>query len=93
MARYSVNSKGRTFIRGKNVGESLRANVIDDMVAEGGDPASGYFAGEYSKLLIDTESRARSFRNYGELFAKLGLIYPKKRIPETLLTSSQRMWK
>ena len=29
---------------GKSVGESLRANIIDDMVAEGGDPASGYFA-------------------------------------------------
>ena len=48
--RYSVNRKGRTFIRGKSVGESLRVNIIEDIVAEGGDPASGYLAGECKQV-------------------------------------------
>ena len=45
-----LHIQGRTFIRGKSIDESLRASIIDDIVAEGGDPASGYFRGQYKEL-------------------------------------------
>ena len=50
MARYSLNSKERTFIHGKSIEEDLRASVIDSIVAEGGDPGSGYFGGKYKEV-------------------------------------------
>ena len=50
MARYSVNSKGRTFIHGKSIEEDLRASIIDSIIAEGGDPGSGYFGGKYKEV-------------------------------------------
>ena len=37
-------------MRRKSIGESLRVNIIKDIVAEGGDPASGYLAGEYKQV-------------------------------------------
>ena len=43
---------GRTVICGKSIDESLRASTIDDIVAEGGDPASGCFGGQY-KVFAD----------------------------------------
>ena len=46
---YSVNSKGRTLIRGKSIDESLRGSILDSIIAEGGDPASGFF-GRYSDV-------------------------------------------
>ena len=49
MARYSVSQQERTFIRGKSIDESLLGSIID-IVAEGGDPASGYFEGSTKKL-------------------------------------------
>ena len=50
MARYSLTSQGRIFIRGKSMDEGLRASIIDDIVAEGGDPAWGYFGGRYKEV-------------------------------------------
>ena len=39
---YSVNSKGRTLIRKKSTDESLRGSILDSIIAEGGDLASGF---------------------------------------------------
>ena len=50
MSCYSVSQQGRTFIRGKSIDESLRASIIDDIVVEGGDPASEYFGGQYKEV-------------------------------------------
>ena len=50
MARYSVSQQGRTFIRGKSIGGILRDSIINDIVADGGDPASGYFGGQYKEI-------------------------------------------
>ena len=50
IACYSASQQGRTFIRGKSIDENLRASIIDDFVAEGGDPASGILEGSIKKL-------------------------------------------
>ena len=47
---FSVNSEGRTFVRGKSVDESLRGSVVDSIIAEGEDPASGFFPEKFSKV-------------------------------------------
>ena len=47
---YSLNSKGRTLIGGKSIDESLRGSILDSIIAEGGDPASGFFPGRYSDV-------------------------------------------
>ena len=47
---YSVNRKGRSLIRGKAIDESLRGSIIDSIILEGGDPASGFFPGRYSDV-------------------------------------------
>ena len=36
-----VNSKGRTFVKGKSASEELRRSIIDSVVAQGGDVVSG----------------------------------------------------
>ena len=79
MARYSVNSKGRTFIRGKSLGESLRANIIDDMVAEGGDPASGYFAGEYKQVADRYRVTGPFVSKLWRTFCETGSHLPEKK--------------
>ena len=47
---YSVNSKGRTLIRGKSIEESLRGSILDSIIAEGVDTISGFFPGKYSEV-------------------------------------------
>lgn len=47
---FSVNSKGRSYYQGKSIDESLRGSVIDSIMAEGGDPASGFFPGKFSDV-------------------------------------------
>jgi len=39
---YFVKSKGQTRIRGKSIDESLRGSILDSIIAESGDPASGF---------------------------------------------------
>ena len=58
----------------RSIEEDLRASIIDSIIAEGGDPGSVYFEEGTRKLLIGTESRVHSFRNYGERFATPGNI-------------------
>ena len=47
---FSVNSKGRALVRGKFIEDSLRGSILDSIIADGGDPASGYFPGSYSDV-------------------------------------------
>ena len=47
---YSVNSRGRTLIRGKSIDESFRGSNSDSIIAEDGDPASEFFPGRYSEV-------------------------------------------
>ena len=79
MALYSVNSKGRTFIRGKSIGESLRANIIDDIVAEGGDPASRYFAGEYKQVADRYRVTGPFVSKLWRTFCETGSHLPEKK--------------
>ena len=51
--------------------------IIDSILAEGGDPTSGYFGGHFKEV---AESRVSSFQNYGKRSAKLGIICPQKGI-------------
>ena len=59
MMRYSTNSKGRTFIREKSVGESFRANIIDDTVAEGG---YNFTPNSFAKRNIISQNRAYKYK-------------------------------
>ena len=47
---YSINSRGRTLIRGKSKDKSLRERILDSIIAEGKDPASGFFPGRCSDV-------------------------------------------
>lgn len=42
-AQYELSSKGRTYVRGKALGEEMRCAIIDKIVSLGGDIASGFF--------------------------------------------------
>ena len=50
MAGFSINKQGRPYIRGKGVDDSLRCVIIDSIIAEGGDPGSGYFGGQFKEV-------------------------------------------
>jgi len=50
MAGYSVSRKGRTYWRGQSLDEDLRTNIIDVIISEGGDLASGLFPGQYKDI-------------------------------------------
>ena len=41
--KYEQSSKGRTFLRGKALGEEMRSAIVDKIVSQGGDIASGFF--------------------------------------------------
>ena len=50
MAGFSVSKNGRSFIRGKSIGDDVRGSIIDSIIAEGGDPVSGYFTGQFKEV-------------------------------------------
>ena len=50
MEGFSINKQGRSYIRGKSVDDSLRCLIIDSIIAEGGDPGSGYFGGKFKEV-------------------------------------------
>ena len=50
MMAFSVNSKGRTFISGKPINDSLRGSIIDTIIADGGDASSGFFPGTFTDV-------------------------------------------
>ena len=63
MAGFCVNSKGRSFIRGKIIDDSLRGSIGDWIIAEGGDPASGYI--KYFQLNhVVTKAKDRRLMKY-----------------------------
>jgi len=39
---YSVNSKGQTLLCGKSIDENLRESILDPIIVESGDLASGF---------------------------------------------------
>ena len=45
-----VNKCGRTYNPGEAIGESLRASIIDRMLLDGGDPATGFFGGRFKNI-------------------------------------------
>lgn len=45
-----VNKCGRTYNPGEAIGESLRASIIDRMLLDGGDPATGFFGGRFKDI-------------------------------------------
>ena len=57
---FSASKYGRFFIRGLNM-DNLRGSIIDLIIAEEGNPASGHLGGQFKKLTIDFESRVRAF--------------------------------
>ena len=59
--------RGRTFVRGKSIDENLRGSVIDSIIAEGGDPASGFFSGKFSdvadRFRVSTQFVSKLWKN------------------------------
>ena len=49
---FSIDKQGRSYIRDKGVDDSLRCVIIDSIIAEGGDPRSGYFGGQFKLLCV-----------------------------------------
>ena len=45
-----INKYGRTYNNGEAIDESLRACIIDTMLLEGGDPATGFFGGKFNEI-------------------------------------------
>ena len=62
MAGFSINKQGRSY--NYNCGKSIQTiaysfcKICELIIAEGGDPASGYFEGQFQEV----ESRASSFQ-------------------------------
>ena len=45
-----ISAKGRTYSRGKAANEDLRTIIIDKIVSDGGDMATGYFGGSFKDI-------------------------------------------
>lgn len=43
--KHKLSSKGRTFVRGKALGEEMRCAIVDNILNLGGDMATGFFPG------------------------------------------------
>ena len=65
MMAFSVNSKGRTFISGKPIDDSLRGSIIDMIIADGGDASSRFFPGNLLRCCESksTNNEVRTQRN------------------------------
>ena len=77
---FSINSKGRSYYRGKSIDESLRGSVIDSIMAEGGDPASGFFPGKFSdvanRFRVSTQFVSKLWQN----LCTTGDHFPSKKL-------------
>ena len=52
----------------RSIEEDLRASIIDSIIAEGGDPGSGYFGGKYKEV-------ADRYRVTGTFVSKLWRMF------------------
>ena len=84
---YSVNRKGRSLLHGKTIDESLRGSIIDSIIVEGGDPASGFFFSFREGILmlpIGLEFRISLFQSYGKISCTTGEHLPSKKKSHTV---------
>ena len=79
MAEFTVSSKGRTYVRGKSIDESLRSSVIDYIIGHGGDPASGLFGGQYSQVAERFSVSAQFVSKLWRQFCTTGEHLPAKK--------------
>ena len=77
MAGFCVNSKGRSFIRGKSIDDSLRGSIVDWIIAEGGDPASGYFGGQFMEVADRFRVSGPFVSNLWKTFCETGDHLPR----------------
>ena len=80
MGGFSTNKQGRSYIRGKGVDDSLRCVIIDPIIAEGGDPASGYFGGQFKEVAVRYRVTDQFVSKLWKTFCEteLGIICPQK---------------
>ena len=72
--KYEQSSKGRTFIRGKALGEEMRSAVVDKIVSQGGDIASGFFPGSFVDIARNFQIWPESVRKVWRLVCSEGTV-------------------
>ena len=79
MAGFSVRKKGRSFIRGKSVDDDVRGSIIDSIIAEGGDPVSGYFPGQLKEVADRYRVTSPFVSKLWKSFCETGDHLPRKK--------------
>lgn len=79
MAGCSINKQGRSHIRGKSVDDSLRCVIIDSILAEGGDPTSGYFGGHFKEVTDRYRVTSQFVSKLWKTFCEIGDHLSAKR--------------
>jgi hypothetical protein len=78
-ALYKISSKGRTFVRGKALGEETRSAIVDKIISLGGDIATGFFPGSFTEVADTFQVWPESVRKVWRLVCSEGNVTPRPR--------------
>ncbi len=68
VSRMEVNKFGRTYKRGKALSDDLRSLIIDKIVDNGGDIATGFFAGSFENIASEVKTKRDTVKKVWKTF-------------------------
>ncbi|CAB4033250.1 Hypothetical predicted protein [Paramuricea clavata] len=74
------SSKGRYFTRGMCLEESVRGEIIDDILLDGGDSETGHFPGLWSTIGAKHKVHGKTVKDIWGKFMSSGSVSPRKHI-------------
>jgi hypothetical protein len=74
--KYTLSSKGMTFIRGEALGEEMRCAIVDKIMNLGGDMATGFFPGSFIEVANHFQIWPETVRKVWILVCSEGTVNP-----------------
>ena len=74
--KYTLSSKGRTFVRGEALGEEMRCAIVDKIMNLGGDMATGFFPGSFIEVANHFQIWPETVRKVWILVCSEGTVNP-----------------
>ena len=74
--KYTLSSKGRTFVRGEALGEEMRCAIVDKIKNLGGDMATGFFPGSFIEVANNFQIWPETVRKVWILVCSEGTVNP-----------------
>lgn len=76
---WRQNKHGRLYVSGKPLSNDLRSLIVNKVILEGGDPATGVFTGRFTDVARSVNVSSAVVSNIWKKFCAEGKISPKKK--------------